>query len=337
MKKVFQLDAINKKVVVYSNHIKLIPSTLATNLGEKETIVSLIGIKNVINKAGGKWSNGYVVFQGYNDIPDEKISILKFPNVRGFFYGEKYNDLVIEIIKFIQTKLANPSMIEPYLPPDTINQIDNNREAFNSSEKAPRPSKKNYYRVYENLTKNGDWEGVFKFNNLSIDNFATKKELTVLSSYLADNEVVFSLASGLVKQGDTSNSSDLSFNSWLVALTNQRILFLDHALLTKSVDTQSIRLDKVQAVSASQGFVFGKITIDIGNRSITIDNCPKSHVKVFADIANDWLSHLQAENSIAPAASIDIADKLSQLWSLHQSGALSDKEYNDAKSILLSK
>lgn len=64
-------------------------------------------------------------------------------------------------------------------------------------------------------------------------------------------------------------------NTWLVVLTNERFFFLDAAMLTNSVDTQSIRLNRVQAVSASQGLVLGKVMIVLGSRLVTIYNCMK--------------------------------------------------------------
>ena len=60
-------------------------------------------------------------------------------------------------------------------------------------------------------------------------------------------------------------------------------------MLTKSVDTQSIRHESVQAVSASQGWMFGKIQVDLGARVIVIDNCDKEAVSTIASLANKWL------------------------------------------------
>jgi hypothetical protein len=106
------------------------------------------------------------------------------------------------------------------------------------------------------------------------------------------------LASGLMKQTGTSNLTDAGVNTWLVVLTSERFLFMDAALLTSSIDTQTVRLDKVQAISASQGFLLGKISIDLGSRLIVVDNCEKEAVKVMADLANKWLR--EKENGFVP-------------------------------------
>ena len=151
----------------------------------------------------------------------------------------------------------------------------------------------NNIEKYSEYTKAHNWEAICKLNSVGLDSFGTKKELNVLANYLEEDEIVFALTSGIMVQTETSNSFDFGANTWLVALTSERFLFLDCALMTSSVDTQSIRHDKVQAVSSSQGWVLGKIMIDLGSRMLVIDNCQKATVSVIADLANKWLKELQ--------------------------------------------
>lgn len=146
---------------------------------------------------------------------------------------------------------------------------------------------------YKICTEKTDWRGICEINGINFDSFGTDKELAALAEFLEPGEVVFALASGIMKQTISSNTFDGGLNTWLVALTSERFLFLDAALLTSSIDSQSVRLNKVQAISASQGFVFGKISIDLGSRLITVDNCPKDSVKVMAGLANKWLKDLE--------------------------------------------
>lgn len=153
------------------------------------------------------------------------------------------------------------------------------------------------YEKYKKCTITKDWKGICDINKVSFDHFGTKKELKVLAEYLEKDEVVFAITSGIMKQTRTSNASDAGLNTWLVALTSERFLFLDHALLTKSVDTQSIRHDRVQAVSASQGLMLGKIQVDLGARVIVLDNCQKDTVKVIANLANKWIRLQEKSNN----------------------------------------
>lgn len=165
------------------------------------------------------------------------------------------------------------------------------------------------YENYRQSTKKKDWKRICEINGVTFDSFGTKKELKVLSDYIENDEIVFAFSSGIMKQTSTSNSYDIGSNTWLVVLTNERFLFLDHALLTKSVDTQSVRHNSVQAVSASQGFVMGKIQVDLGSRIIVIDNCPKDTVKAIADLANKWLKVLEKEKaSVSEGATANTLD-----------------------------
>jgi len=189
---------------------------------------------------------------------------------------------------------------------------------------------------YAEYTLASDWKSIFELNDVKMDSFGTKKELKVLPDFLEPNEVVFALTSGIMKQTKTSNDLDFGPNTWLVVLTSDRFLFLDSAMLTKSVDSQSIRHSQVQAVSASQGFVFGKIMVDLGSRLLTIDNCQKATVAVIADLANKWLNQL--ENSIKESAMpiITTFDKLETLSKLHAMEALTTEEFETAKLQLIS-
>ncbi len=161
----------------------------------------------------------------------------------------------------------------------------------------------NNYDKYNYLTITNNWKAICELNGINFDSYGTKKEFNVLPDYLEDEEVVFAIASGIMSQTSTSNSFDWGPNTWLVVLTSERFLFLDHALMSTSVDTQSVRHDNVQAVSASQGMIFGKIQIDLGSRVIVIDNCKKEDVKVIAALANKWYRKIQFENKNSFAGS----------------------------------
>lgn len=187
------------------------------------------------------------------------------------------------------------------------------------------------------LTKQRNWSEIFELNGLEIDSFGTKKELKVLGDYLQKDEVVFALVSGVMSQSETSNDFDFGANTWVAALTSERVLCLDHAMLSSSVDTQSIRLNRIQAVSASQGWMFGKVTIDIGARLIVINNCEKSHVKVFADLANQLIRQKEDEVAKPATPDVSVADEISKLNDLYTKGVLTADEFSNAKGKLISK
>ena len=196
------------------------------------------------------------------------------------------------------------------------------------------------YDQYKAATNASNWGGIFALNGGAIDDFATKKELNVLADYLEPEEVVLALASGIMGQTGTSNALDFGLNSWLAVATDRRLLFIDHAMLTNAVDTQVIRLDRVQAVSSSQGFVLGKISIDLGARVLVIDNCMKEHVKVWADMANKAIGEREDAQSapvVAPVVESDPLEKLKELGALKEAGILTEEEFNATKAVLLAK
>jgi len=194
-----------------------------------------------------------------------------------------------------------------------------------------------HFEKYEEYTGTQNWADLCKLNDVKLDSFGTKKELRVLSEYLDPGEVVFALTSGVMTQTDTSNTFDFGANTWLVVLTNDRFLFLDSAMLTSSVDTQSVRHNKVQAVSASQGLLLGKIIIDLGSRTLVIDNCNKSTVKVIANLANKWLKEIEKESSVShiTVSYGTMFDKLEFIDKIFNLGAISEEEFNIAKEKIL--
>lgn len=194
------------------------------------------------------------------------------------------------------------------------------------------------FENYKAYTKAADWKAICKLNGVSFNTFGVRKEFKALPKYLEPDEVVFAFAAGIMSQTKMSNPSDSGMNTWLVALTSDRFLFMDAALLTGSVDTQSIRHEHVQAVSASQGWILGKIMIDLGSRMVIVDNCNKASVKAMADLANKWqkeLSEKQKENAGKSPSVESPLDKLQKLAKLHEMKALTDEEFNEAKKNIL--
>ena len=197
----------------------------------------------------------------------------------------------------------------------------------------------NNIEKYREYTKTQNWEEICRLNNVALDSFGTKKELKILATHLDGEEIVFALTSGVMQQSETSNSFDFGVNTWLVALTSERFLFLDCAMLSDSVDTQSIRLEKVQAVSSSQGWILGKIMIDLGSRLLTIDNCQKATVAVISDLANKWLKEIQKQSRAPLSQNVHTSespiDKLEKLAKLLSIGALTEEEFKLLKSKVL--
>ena len=103
------------------------------------------------------------------------------------------------------------------------------------------------------------------------DQFFTKKELYHLPEILMDEEQVLAFSSGMM-DGKT----------WLIALTDRRVVFLDKGLLYGMRQT-TIPIDKISAISGETGMIFGKITIGVGHSERKITNVLKHTVLPFTN------------------------------------------------------
>ena len=103
------------------------------------------------------------------------------------------------------------------------------------------------------------------------DGFGTKKELRHLPEVLMDGEQVLRFSSG-----------SMDGNTWLIALTDRRIIFLDRGMLFGFKQT-AIPIDKISAVSGQTGLLFGSIEISEGTVTRQIKNVLKKSVLPFTN------------------------------------------------------
>ncbi|SPK73068.1 conserved protein of unknown function [Cupriavidus taiwanensis] len=160
------------------------------------------------------------------------------------------------------------------------------------------------------------------------DQFFTKKELNHLPEILMDGEQVLAFTSGL-----------MDANTWLIVLTDHRVLFLDKGLIY-GLKQVSINLDKINAVSGSTGLMFGEIRIQDGASERVIKNVWKKTVVAFTNKVRDALQAYRKAGSVptaAPAvpAADDVVSKLERLAALKERGILTDAEFAEQKAKLL--
>lgn len=160
------------------------------------------------------------------------------------------------------------------------------------------------------------------------DQFFTKKELNHLPEILMDGEQVLAFTSGL-----------MDGNTWLIALTDHRVLFLDKGLIY-GLKQVSINLDKINSVSGTTGLFFGEIRIEDGASERVIKNVWKKTVVAFTNKVRDALHATRRAASApvsaaAPAAADDIVSKLERLATLKERGILTDAEFAEQKAKLL--
>ncbi len=160
------------------------------------------------------------------------------------------------------------------------------------------------------------------------DQFFTKKELNHLPEILMDGEQVLAFSSGM-----------MDGNTWLIVLTDHRILFLDKGLIY-GLKQISINLNKINAVSGKTGMMLGEIRIEDGASERIIKNVWKKTVVPFTNKVRDAIheysraAHSPAAASAPPAAD-DVVSKLERLAALKERGILTDAEFAEQKAKIL--
>lgn len=164
------------------------------------------------------------------------------------------------------------------------------------------------------------------------DQFFTKKELKYLPEVLMDREQVLSFSSGMVDG-----------NTWLIALTDKRIIFLDKGFIF-GLKQHVITLDKVNAISCKTGLLFGEISISTGGiKSKKVKQCDKRTVKHFTNQAQYAIDKINHKNPSKPTISQESKvdeqyekfDKLRELADLKNEGILTEEEFLKEKNKIL--
>lgn len=159
------------------------------------------------------------------------------------------------------------------------------------------------------------------------DQFFTRKELAHLPQVLATGEQVLGFCSG-VMDGTT----------WLIALTDRRVVFLDKGFLY-GLKQVSIDLDKVNAVTGSTRLLLGQIEIEDGARNRVINNVQKRTVVAFTNLVRDAMEERKRPSAPPPLAppieGNDVISRLERLAALHRDGVLTDDEFLDQKTRIL--
>lgn len=155
------------------------------------------------------------------------------------------------------------------------------------------------------------------------DTFGTKKEIKYLPEILRKGERIHGITSGF-----------MDGNTWLIALTNERVIFLDKGFIygLKQVETP---LDKINSIEQSIGLIFGEISIWDGSSKMMIKNIIKKSVKPFVNAINEQMKKLKNNNSLSEAHELDIASQLERLGELRAKGILTPEEFEQQKIKIL--
>lgn len=152
--------------------------------------------------------------------------------------------------------------------------------------------------------------------------FFTSKEIRALPEILADGEIVNGITSGFFEA-----------KTWIIVLTNIRMLFLDKGLLygMKQVD---MPLSKISSIAQKTGLFFGEIEVSTSSGSKKISSIPKKNVLKISSILAG-LIHGGPTKAPPMVAATDLASQIEKLDGLRQKGALTDEEFRLSKARLL--
>lgn len=163
--------------------------------------------------------------------------------------------------------------------------------------------------------------------------FGTKKEFFHLPHILNTEEKPVAVASGMMDN-----------NTWLITLTNQRVIFLDKGMFfgIKQVD---VRLSDIVSVGGKTGLMFGEIQVSTSGQDYVIKNVLKNVVVPFTNLINETRNNLHKQTS--PQASVpdstgkdtlsfdDRMDKIERLADMKEEGILTEEEFQQQKQRIL--
>ena len=180
----------------------------------------------------------------------------------------------------------------------------------------------------------------------------TKKEIMYLRKILFKNEEVLDVVSGIVNQNDitvSGNSRELaaqtndSARTWLMALTNKRIILINRHLLV-GTEYMEISLEKINSISYQSRLLLSSISIMHASGGIVINNIAKGCEKPFVDRTNQAMDSIksrdtnqivEAINNINSNSKYSVADELKKFKELLDIGAITQDEFDKKKKELL--
>jgi len=173
----------------------------------------------------------------------------------------------------------------------------------------------------------------FKEVNVT-DLFGTKKEVKELPMILFDDEIINYATSGL-----------LDNNTWLIVVTNKRVIFLDKGMVF-GLKQKEIPLEKINSIAQKRGMLMGEIHIWDGAAKFQIKQVAKNTVQPFVDATNRAIEHIKQSNggsekteaetaAAAPASEQGGYAKIKELKELLDMGAITEEEFNTEKKKYL--
>jgi hypothetical protein len=159
--------------------------------------------------------------------------------------------------------------------------------------------------------------------------FFTRREVSFLPEVLAASEIIHGMSSGLY-EGKT----------WLIVITDLRLIFLDRGLLYGLKQTD-LPLSQISSISHKTGLFFGEIQVSTSSGTTTIARVNKRDViKICSIISGLIHSSSQppspgATSAAPPTGDGGLISQLEKLSALRAKGYLTEEEFRLAKAKLI--
>jgi hypothetical protein len=167
--------------------------------------------------------------------------------------------------------------------------------------------------------------------------FYTKKEINYLPQILVEGEEIRAITSGFFDR-----------RTVLAVCTNRRILFLDKGMFFGLKQWQ-VALDRVQSIDGNYLLLFGTIRVWDGASAINMNMVLASTIDPFLKAVRQAIDDFkrlsfmevtqaaaQQRQAAAASSQPDIATQIAKLAQLKEAGHLTEEEFQEQKSKLLS-
>ena len=127
----------------------------------------------------------------------------------------------------------------------------------------------------------------------------------------------------------------LDGNTWLICVTDRRLLFLDKGMVSGMKSTE-IPLDSVGAVNYETKALGGNIKVTAAGEDKTIGKMKKGDVKDIANLISEASARMKQRGAAPAVAPLSSMDELKKLADLKEAGVLTEEEFAAQKAKLLS-
>lgn len=154
-------------------------------------------------------------------------------------------------------------------------------------------------------------------------NFFGRKEVEELPKLIQENETITALIQGSYNNG-----------TGLLVLSDKRLIFIDKGFV--NLKTEDFPLNKISSVQFESGMVFAKIKIHTSSNIAEISNIDKNFGRQFVDLTRSNIEGSEGGGGNS-SGQPDVLEQIKKLSELKDQGILTEEEFNNKKTDLLSK